>query len=173
MPIPQPQICCAHKLGATNEGDNDKISNSSNRVVNGGQLTLGGNETIGSFGGPGGSINLGAYTPAAGSNNSTTSYSGVIAGTDGSLVKTGTGSLTLTGKLGGTSGITVSTGGTLLLNAGEAASGRFTEGACNRLVATWSACRILHGVKKDLTNKSGLATFPTIGNTSPCVCCPH
>jgi fibronectin-binding autotransporter adhesin len=86
--------------------------------------------TIGSIAG-GGTILLGDKALTVGGNNATKTYSGVISGVGGSLVKVGTGTLTLTGANTYTGGTTVNAGtlqigsggsllatGTLLMNGG-------------------------------------------------------
>ncbi len=79
-----------------------------------GMLALQGfNDTIGSLAGTGG-VELGSGTLAVGVNNSSTVFSGVISGT-GSLVKTGSAILTLTGTNTYT-GITTNLAGSLLVN---------------------------------------------------------
>jgi autotransporter-associated beta strand protein len=75
-------------------------------------------QTIGTLsgGGPsGGNVMLGSGTLTVG-NSSSTTYSGVISGTNGKLVKTGSGALTLTGANTYTGNTTVLGG---LLNVGE------------------------------------------------------
>ncbi|MDY3557470.1 hypothetical protein R5W24_006664, partial [Gemmata sp. JC717] len=62
-------------------------------VSAGGTLTLGANETVGSFAGAG-NVTLGAFTLTAGGNNTSTAFSGVASGSGG-LTKAGTGTLTL------------------------------------------------------------------------------
>ncbi|WP_296347944.1 autotransporter-associated beta strand repeat-containing protein [Reyranella sp.] len=71
--------------------------------------------TIGSIAG-GGTILLGGKTLTVGGNNASTTYSGVISGSSGGLVKVGTGTLTLTGANTYLAGTTVN-GGTLRLGA--------------------------------------------------------
>ncbi|MBN9541180.1 MAG: autotransporter-associated beta strand repeat-containing protein, partial [Alphaproteobacteria bacterium] len=77
-------------------------------------LTNGGT-TIGSIAG-GGTILLGGNTLTVGGNNASTTYSGVISGLSGRLVKEGTGTLTLTGANTYLGGTTVNAG-TLRLGA--------------------------------------------------------
>jgi autotransporter-associated beta strand protein len=95
-------------------------------MVTGGVLSLNGyNVTFGSLYGTGGTVNnnsLAASTLTVGSNNFSTSFSGSIAdGSTGalSLVKVGTGTLTLTGTNTYTGGTTV-TNGILAANSGSA-----------------------------------------------------
>ncbi|NDD17202.1 MAG: hypothetical protein EB092_09395, partial [Chitinophagia bacterium] len=64
-------------------------------VASGGNLTLSANRTFGSISGAG-NIALGSNTLTTGSNNNSTTYSGVMSG-NGALSKTGTGTLTLSG----------------------------------------------------------------------------
>ncbi len=68
-----------------------------------------------------GTVDLGGAALTVGGNNGSTTYSGVISGSGGSLVKTGTGTFTVSGANLFTGGTTVSQG-TLLLN-GSLASG--------------------------------------------------
>ena len=72
--------------------------------------------TAGSIAG-GGRYNLGSKQLTVGSNNSSTEVSGLIEGSGGSLVKVGTGTLTLSGTNTYTGGTTIS-GGTLQLGNG-------------------------------------------------------
>jgi autotransporter-associated beta strand protein len=88
-------------------------------VASGAVFALGGNETLASISGAG-SYNLGANTLTAGGDNSSTAVSGVLSGTDGSLVKTGAGTLTLSSNNTHTGGITISAG-TLQIGAGSTA----------------------------------------------------
>ncbi|MFX9762094.1 autotransporter-associated beta strand repeat-containing protein, partial [Acinetobacter baumannii] len=74
----------------------------------------------------GGSYALGANQLTVGSNNSTTEVSGIISGSGGSLVKVGTGTLTLSGANTYSGGTTIN-GGTLQL--GTAVSAGAIQGA--------------------------------------------
>ncbi|TRW91231.1 DUF4347 domain-containing protein [Candidatus Methylobacter oryzae] len=77
-------------------------------VSSGATLTLSASETIGSLAGAG-SVALGANTLTAGGDNTSTTFSGAIAGT-GALTKQGTGTLTLSGTNTYTGGTAVSAG---------------------------------------------------------------
>lgn len=72
-------------------------------------------------GATGGNVTLGSQTLTAGALNTSTTYAGVISGTGGSLVKTGTGTLTLTGANTYTSATTINNG-TLLVNGSTSGS---------------------------------------------------
>ncbi|WP_201495290.1 beta strand repeat-containing protein, partial [Rubrivivax sp. A210] len=94
---------------------------------NGATLTLGGNETLGSLAGAGSAsavVALGGATLTTGDNNTSTTYAGVITGAQAGsrLVKTGSGSLTLSGSNSYVDGTTVS-GGTLIASGGTASLG--------------------------------------------------
>ncbi|MBI3145178.1 MAG: DUF4347 domain-containing protein, partial [Pseudogulbenkiania sp.] len=116
--------------GLTVSGGAAIADSSAATVASGATLTLSSAEAIGSLAGSG-NVALGANTLAAGGNNTSTTFSGVLSGTGG-MTKTGTGTLTLsgtntytgsssvsagtlavTGALSGTSGVTVSSGATL------------------------------------------------------------
>ena len=87
----------------------------------GATLLLNAGETIGSLAGggaSGGNVNLQGYTLTTGGANSDTAYAGVISGT-GSLVKTGTGAMTLA-RTSSYSGNTTIKNGTLTLGAANA-----------------------------------------------------
>lgn len=88
------------------------------------ELSLGVNLSVGSLSGggaTGGNVVLGANTLTAGALNTSTSYGGVISGTSGSLVKNGTGTLTLTGANTYTGATTINAG-TLLVNGSTSSS---------------------------------------------------
>ena len=99
-------------------GAAERIRNQSAVTVAGGATfnLAGFAETVGSIGGAG-DVTLGAGTLAAGGNNTSSVYSGVISGTGG-LVKEGTGTLTLSGANTYT-GATAVSAGTLALGAAE------------------------------------------------------
>ena len=103
--------------GATNvnagtlaTGGADRIHNNSIiTVASGATLALGGNETVGNINGAG-SYSIGSYTLTTGGLNGASSVSGVISGIGGSLVKVGTGALTLTGNNTFDGGTTITAG---------------------------------------------------------------
>jgi autotransporter-associated beta strand protein len=90
--------------------------------------------TAGSIEGAGSYI-LGAKALTVGSNNLSTNVSGVISGTGGSLTKTGTGTLTLSGTNTYTGNTNVN-GGTLLVNGSIATSALTTVNAGTTLGGT-------------------------------------
>jgi autotransporter-associated beta strand protein len=82
----------------------------------------GNNQTIGSLSGggsTGGTVSLGANTLTMGTDNTSTSYAGTITGSNGQLIKTGTGNQTLAASNSYTGATTVN-GGTLTLTANNA-----------------------------------------------------
>jgi fibronectin-binding autotransporter adhesin len=90
-------------------------------VSSGATLDLGNaNQTIGSLAG-GGAVTLGAGTLTTGGLGTSTSFDGVIAGSGG-LVKTGAGSMTLTGANSYTGGTTISAGALQLGDGGSSGS---------------------------------------------------
>ena len=103
-----------------------------------GVLTLSGSETIGSISGSG-AINLNNATLTTG-NASDATLSGAIAGATGALIKTGTGTLTLSGANTYNGGTQISAG-TLALNQvaggiiGAAGSGQITMGSGGNLLS--------------------------------------
>ncbi|WP_270090706.1 autotransporter-associated beta strand repeat-containing protein [Sphingobacterium sp. SYP-B4668] len=82
-------------------------------VSSGATLSLNANETLGSLAGAG-NVSLGDFALSSGGNNASTTFSGVFNGYGGFL-KTGSGTLTLSGSNSGTffGGMAVSGGGTL------------------------------------------------------------
>jgi len=98
--------------GGSSIGDSSAVT-----VASGATLTLnGGSETIGSLAGAG-SVVLG-YGLTLGGDNTNTTFSGVISGTNNGINKTGTGTLTLSGTNTYTGSTTVSAGG-LTLHTGN------------------------------------------------------
>jgi autotransporter-associated beta strand protein len=91
-------------------------------VSSGATYQLGSNDTVASIAGAG-SINLGNNTLTLGVNSTTasTTFSGVVSGADGSLIKAGTGTLTLSGNNTYTGGTTISAG-TLAVSSGGSIS---------------------------------------------------
>lgn len=90
-------------------------------VNSGATLDLGNaNQTIGSLSGAG-TVTLGAGTLTTGGLGSSTSFGGVIAGT-GALVKTGAGTMTLTGSSTYSGGTTIGAGALQLGDGGSAGS---------------------------------------------------
>jgi autotransporter-associated beta strand protein len=90
--------------------------------------------TIGSLEGSG-NVFLGANNLNVGSNNTTTTFSGVMSGIGGSLTKTGGGTFTLSGANTYTGATTV-TGGTLLVNGSTSSSSAVTVNSGTTLGGT-------------------------------------
>lgn len=100
------------KAGVANAFGNGSAVNLSNTAGTVMDIT-GFNVSIGSLSGGGttsGNVTLGAATLTIGTNHESTSYAGVISGTGGSITKTGTGILTLTGTNTFTGAVTISNG---------------------------------------------------------------
>lgn len=118
-------------LGAANA-----LPDATTVVLNGGTLSLANfSDTIGSLAGAG-NVSLGSGTLTTGGNNASTTHSGIISGTNGRLVKEGTGVFTLSGANTYTGATTINAG-TLQL------------GAANR-IANASAVSIAAGAVFDL-----------------------
>jgi len=100
-----------------------------------GGMTAGSIEGVGTF-------SLGSNQLTVGSNNLSTEVSGIIRGTGGSLVKVGTGTLTLSGTNSYT-GATVVTGGTLLLTGDISSSTGAVVGPNAMLAGTGTAPGVL------------------------------
>ncbi len=96
--------------GTLTTGTANALSAATDVIVNNGAIfnLAGNNQTIGSLAG-GGTTYLGAATLTTGASNASTTYDGVISGT-GALVKSGSGTMTLTGGNTYTGGTTVSAG---------------------------------------------------------------
>ena len=159
-------------------------------TVNGGflnlnpPLTLNGvtagnySQTVGSLAGAGGTINLGNATLTVGNLNTNTTYAGTIQGSNGSLTKVGSGTLTLTGPALYTGATSVSAGKLALATnlANNTSSVSVTGGILQltplktRVIVTQSL--IVSGTGKiDLTNnklihKGGVAVVGTWNGTA-------
>jgi autotransporter-associated beta strand protein len=107
--------------GTTTLGSGARLNSSSALVVNSGQLTLGGNETVASLAGSGGSVALGANNLTASGNGTSTTFSGTLDGSGGSLTKAGNGTLILSGA-NTYDGTTTVSGGKLVMNGANTSS---------------------------------------------------
>ncbi|MFA5262762.1 MAG: autotransporter-associated beta strand repeat-containing protein [Opitutaceae bacterium] len=140
--------------GTLSTGASERLSNTGALTVNtGGTFNLGGyTETIGSLSGSGGSFTLGAGALTTGGDNSSTTYSGVISGTGGSLTKTGTGTFTLSGA-NTYSGTTTINQGTLKLGA-------------SNVLSDSTAVSIVSGATFDVNNQTEtIARLSSTGGT--------
>ena len=109
-------------------------ANSAHIIGVAGTLNLGGfNQVIGSLAGAG-LVHLGAATLTSGGDNSSTTFAGAIGG-NGSLVKTGTGTMTLSGTNTYTGATTVN-GGTLSVNGSILGSSGLTVNSGGTLGGT-------------------------------------
>ena len=108
-------------LGTLATSGANQISTSTHLDVQGGTFQLGGSQTFASARGAG-AINLGANTLTIGSNNESTTLSGVISGSGGGLTKQGSGTLTLSNTGNTYSGATNINAGTLVLSGTNTSS---------------------------------------------------
>ena len=120
-------------------------------------------QTIGSLSGTGGTVLLGANTLTSGNGGSTT-FSGTITGTEGKLVKVGTGILTLAG-INSYSGGTALNGGLLSIssdsNLGAPSIPLTFSGGGLETIATMASSRNL-----TLNSEGGTIQVDTEGNTT-------
>ncbi|WP_253252537.1 autotransporter outer membrane beta-barrel domain-containing protein [Variovorax boronicumulans] len=106
--------------GTLRAGSADAFVQNSAYTVNGGTLDLGGwNLAASSLAGSGGTVALGSRTLSVGSANTSTTFAGAITGTNGKLVKNGTGTLTLTGASTYSGGSEINAGA-VRINNGQA-----------------------------------------------------
>ena len=146
--------------GATLKVDGSSLGDTTSAVTltGTGDMTLAGNETIGSLAGAG-TVTNGGYTLTTGGNGTSTTYSGVASGTGG-LTKAGSGTLTLDGSntytgsttilagileisadsgIGNSSGGLILNGGTLAITDDISSSRTVSLGANNGTIDTASA----------------------------------
>jgi autotransporter-associated beta strand protein len=90
------------------------LADTSAVVINGGVLSLGGSDTIGSLAGSGGTVAIGANSLTV-SQSGNTSFAGTLTG-NGTFTKTGSGVLTLTGNASSYAGATQVQAGTVAVN---------------------------------------------------------
>jgi len=109
-------------------------------TVNGGSLDLTTDLSIGSLAGAG-NVTLNANTLTTGSNNSSTTYSGVLSG-NGALIKQGTGTTTLSGTNTYTGGTTINDGAIRIGAADNLGSGALTlDGGTLQTTASFTSSR--------------------------------
>jgi autotransporter-associated beta strand protein len=140
--------------GTLTLGSAGRLATNAAVTVNSGQITLGGNETIGSLAGSGGTVALGANTLTAGGNNTSTTFGGAVTGS-GVLNKSGNGTLTLSAS-NSYSGGTLISGGTLDLNGGSV-SGNITNNA--NLTIRADLVNVVSGVGSLTKEGAGIAAL--------------
>ncbi len=154
--------------------DNTFSANSAIILANTSGVSLdldGFNQTVGSIAGggiTGGNIALGSGTLTSGGNNSSTTFAGVISGTGGALVKTGTGTLTLSGTNIYDGGTMISKGGLQLNNASAAGSGAITLNDANTDAAntTLTLATGIYANAITVANQgAGVSTISTLATT--------
>lgn len=151
--------------GAKLQVDGASLVNSSAVTLNGsGNLTLSGNETIGSLAGAGSSaVTMGANSLTTGGNNSSSSFSGTISG-NGALNKWGSGTFTLTGT-NTYSGATNIQAGALLVNGNNNGTGAVTAQSGTTLGGSGliaGAVTVRNGGTLTPGNSSGILTVGSL-----------
>ena len=141
-------------------GASGVIPDASAVVLHGGTLDVNGQtETVGSIAGAG-SLLLGSGALTAGGDNTSTSFSAAITGSGGSLIKAGSGKLTLSGVSGFTGSTTIS-GGTLALGASATiASPSIIVGPSSGSTAKFDVSAVTSGFT--LANTQTLSGFGTV-----------
>jgi autotransporter-associated beta strand protein len=154
--------------GTTTLGSAGRLNAASTLAVNGGQLDLGGAETVAGLSGSGGAVNLGAHTLTAAIASGTNTYAGAITG-NGSLTKTGIGRLSLSGSSGNYTGATAVSAGDLNLSGGSIASSAVTVASGASLSGYGSVGTIGGAGAINPGNSPGILTTPEVnpsGGTS-------
>lgn len=154
--------------GGTFETSAANILGDSIRVtVNSGTYSLGGNDTIGSLAGSGGTVALQANRLVAGGDNTSASFDGTLTGSGGHFQKTGSGTTTLTGNNTYSGGTTVSAGTLLVNNTAGSGTGNGTvsvsAGATLGGIGTISGNTTLNG-NLNAGNGGSSAGLLTFGN---------
>lgn len=141
----------------------DRINDSSTISVSAGAaFVLGGSETVASIAGAG-NYSLGANTLTFGDSSSRT-VSGIISGTGGSLVKNGSGSITLSGNNTYSGGTTISAGTIRIGHDNALGSGNLsTTGSSVTIASSDSTART---ISANYTNLSGGGVTITFGEAS-------
>ena len=151
-------------LGAAN-----LLADTVSAVVDGGVLSFGGSDTIGSLAGTGGTVALGANNLTLGGNE-TKAFAGALTGS-GTFTKNGSGTLTLSGTSSAFTGVTNLAAGGLLVT-GSLATARVDVGGSATLggggsitgnVAFADGAKFQFDPVTPLTIYSGSATFANFG----------
>ncbi len=164
--------------GATNINAGKLVASSTNAIgdtsavtianVSGATLALSSSETIGSLTGggtTGGTVNLNSFVLTTGGTNASTSFDGLITGSTGGLIKTGTGTMVLTNNSSNYGGTTTVSAGELIMAASNAL-GTGTVNVANGAMLTLSnATSITAANTKTLTlSGSGIGGAGALNN---------